>query len=745
MFEVMRKEYLVENIVIMDIKAPLLSKKAMPGQFLIVKVDEVGERIPLTVCDYDREYETITIVFQIVGKSTEDMAALEVGDHFQDVVGPLGQVSEFIHKEREELKKEKMLFIAGGVGTAPIYPQVKWLSENGIEVDVIIGARSKEYVILEKEFRALTPNVYICTDDGSAGLHGKVTDMLQKLVDEGKKYDHVIAIGPMIMMKFAAMLTKKLEIPTTVSMNPLMVDGTGMCGACRVVIDGVVKFACVDGPEFDGHKVNFDEAQNRLRLRRENKLEHGENKNCPIEHVEITDPKKRVQPSILEATSRSQCFEEVNLGFSLDEAVREAKRCLVCKNPRCVPACPVGIDIPGFIKEIKEAKIEDSAKILAKYTKLASVCGRVCPQEKQCEGACIVGIKSEPVAIGLLERFIGDWSLNHLEVAETSKNGKKVGVVGSGPAGLAAAAELATLGYDVDVFESLHKLGGVLTYGIPGFRLPKTIVNGEIDRIKKLGVNFHKNIVVGKSMTVDDMLDEGYSAVFIGSGAGLPRFMGIPGENSVGVLSANEFLTRVNLMKANQKGYHTPTTIGKKVIVVGAGNVSMDAARVARRLGAEAHIVYRRSAEEIPARHEEVEHAMEEGIKFNLLTNPIEILHDETGQVTGIKCVKMELGEPDESGRRRPQTIEGSEFVIEADTVIMSIGTMPNDLVTGTTEGLELTRWKTIHTLENTETQTSRKGVFAGGDIVTGAATVILAMGAGKKAAHEIDQYIKTK
>ncbi|OQY42653.1 MAG: glutamate synthase (NADPH), homotetrameric [Fusobacteriia bacterium 4572_74] len=745
MFEIMKKEYLAENIVLMDIKAPKLAKKAMPGQFLIVKVDEFGERIPLTVCDYDRKYETITIIYQIVGKSTEDMAVFEVGDHFQDVVGPLGQMSEFIHEDIEKLKKQKIVFIAGGVGTAPVYPQVKWFTEQGIEVDVIIGARNKDYVILEEEFRTLTPNVYICTDDGSQGLHGRVTDMLSKLVAENKKYDHVVAIGPMIMMKFVTLLTKELNIPTTVSLNPLMVDGTGMCGACRVVIDNEVKFACVDGPEFDGHKVDFDEAQNRLRLRKENKLEPNENTNCPIEHEEVTDPKKRAKPRMLEATSRSKCFDEVNLGLTLDEVVREAKRCLDCKNPRCVSACPVGIDIPGFIRELKNVEVGKSAEILAKYTKLASVCGRVCPQEKQCEGSCIVGIKSEPVAIGLLERFVGDWSLKHLEVTSTPKNGKKVGVIGSGPAGLAASAELATLGYEVDVFESLHKLGGVLTYGIPGFRLPKDVVNGEIGRIHKLGVNFNTNVVVGKTTTVDELLDEGYDAVFIGSGAGFPRFMGIPGENSVGVLSANEFLTRVNLMGGHKAEYHTPTTIGKKVAVVGAGNVSMDAARVAKRLGAEARIVYRRSEKEIPARHEEVEHAIEEGVKFNLLTNPIEIIADETGQVIGLKCVKMELGEADESGRRRPQLIEGSEFVIEVDTVIMSIGTMPNNLVTGTTKDLELTKWNTIQTMENKETATSREGVFAGGDIVTGAATVILAMGAGKDAAHEIDEYIKGK
>jgi len=614
-------------------------------------------------------------------------------------------------------------------------------------MDVILGSRSHDLLILEEEFKKLTPNVHVCTDDGSYGMHGNVTNVLEKLVlKDGKKFTHAVAIGPIIMMKFATMMTKKLNIPTTVSLNPLMVDGTGMCGACRVEIDGKVKFACVDGPEFDGFKVNYDEAQNRLRMRAENTLEeHEENEACPIGHKEINDPKKRSHPYTRNALQRVMSFDEVNLGYTIDEVVAEANRCLDCRKPKCVKSCPVGIDIPGFIERLQQSDIPGAATILLAHTKLASICGRVCPQEKQCEGDCTVGKRGEPLAIGLLERFVGDWSLQNMETIMPKKNGKKVAIVGSGPSGLAASAELAQFGYKVDVFESLHKLGGVLAYGIPAFRLPREIVNAEIDRIKKLGVNFHTNIVIGKTITIDELFDEGYEAVFVGSGAGFPNFLGIKGENAMGVLSANEFLTRVNLMGGHKKDYHTPTTIGKNVTVIGAGNVSMDSARVAKRLGVETNIVYRRSYEDIPARAEETEHAKEEGVGFHLLTNPIEVLADKNGRVCGLKCVKMELGEPDSSGRRAPQEIKGSEFILETDTIIISIGTKPNDLITSTTRGMETTSKGTIIIAEGKTTATTREGVFAGGDIVTGAATVIQAMGAGKRAAKEIDDYIKSK
>lgn len=442
---------------------------------------------------------------------------------------------------------------------------------------------------------------------------------------------------------------------------------------------------------------------------------------------------------------RIRNFDEVCFGYSKEEAMKEAERCLNCKNPMCVPKCPVAIDIPKFISHIKLGEFEEAAKVLSKSTSLPAVCGRVCPQETQCEGKCILGIKGEPVAIGKLERFVADWAReNNIDLTERAADlGKKVAVIGSGPAGLTCAGDLAKMGYDVTIFEALHEPGGVLVYGIPEFRLPKdTVVKHEINNLRKLGVKIETNVVVGKTVTIDELFEEeGFEAVFIGSGAGLPKFMGIPGENANGVFSANEFLTRNNLMKAYREDYYTPIKSGKKVAVVGGGNVAMDAARTALRLGSEVHIVYRRSFDELPARLEEVHHAKEEGVIFDILTNPVEILADENGWVKGIKCVKMELGEPDESGRRSPVPIEGSEYVIDVDTVIMALGTSPNPLIPSTTKGLEVNKRKCIVAEEETG-RTTKKGVYAGGDAVTGAATVILAMGAGKKAAKAIHEYL---
>lgn len=443
---------------------------------------------------------------------------------------------------------------------------------------------------------------------------------------------------------------------------------------------------------------------------------------------------------------RATNFEEVCFGYNLEEASLEATRCLDCKNPRCVAACPVNIRIPDFIRALKEGDLRGAADTIHKDSSLPSICGRVCPQESQCEGSCVLGIKGEPVAIGKLERFVGDWALeNPSEAPEIAKNGHKVAVVGSGPSGLACASDLAKLGYEVDVFEALHKLGGVLVYGIPEFRLPKSrIVEREIAEVRRLGVKFETDVIVGRTMTVDSLLDqEGYDAVFIGSGAGLPRFMGIPGENLNGVVSANEFLTRANLMRAFDEEYDTPIYVGRRVVVVGGGNVAMDAVRTAKRLGAEAFIVYRRSEAELPARVEEVHHAKEEGIEFRMLTNPTEILGDEKGWVTGIRCVEMTLGEPDESGRRSPVVKEGSEFDLECDVVIMALGTSPNPLIASTTGGLETNRRGCL--VADEAGATTRAGVFAGGDAVTGAATVILAMGAGRRAAKAIDEYIRNK
>lgn len=444
---------------------------------------------------------------------------------------------------------------------------------------------------------------------------------------------------------------------------------------------------------------------------------------------------------------RATNFEEVCYGYNSEEAQEEAQRCLNCKNPRCVQGCPVSINIPDFIQEVKAGNFEEAAKVIAKSSSLPAVCGRVCPQESQCEGVCVVGIKGEPVSIGKLERFVADWSReNEIDLSgNIEKNGIKVAIVGSGPSGLACAGDLAKAGYDVTIFEAFHESGGVLTYGIPEFRLPKTkVVNYEIDSIKKLGVKIENNVVVGRTITIDEMFEnEGFKAVFIGSGAGLPSFMGIPGENANGVLSANEFLTRVNLMKAYIDDYDTPIRVGKKVAVVGGGNVAMDAARTALRLGADTHIVYRRSESELPARVEEVHHAKEEGIQFNLLTNPTEIMVDENGNVCGMKCIRMELGEPDESGRRRPVEVEGSEFELDVDMVIMSLGTRPNPLIASTTPGLDVNKRKCI--VADDDGLTSLEGIYAGGDTVTGAATVISAMGAGRTAAAAMVKYLREK
>ena len=761
MYKILKKKWLSKNICLMEVEAKDLALSAKPGQFLIVKKDEFGERIPLTICDYDVEKGTITIVFFVLGKSTKDIGTLEEGEYFKDVVGPLGVESEFLHEDLEVLKNKKVLFVGGGVGTAPIYPQVKWFAKNGLKADVIVGAKTKELLILEDELKNVADNLYIATDDGSYGFHGLVTDVIDDLIkNQNKHYDHVVAIGPMIMMKFVCLKTKEYGIKTTVSLNPLMVDGTGMCGACRVRIGDKIKFACVDGPEFDGHLVDFDEAmrrqnmykteEGRAMLRESDGATHSA-KDCPIDSHEEQDleslPKnKRVPVREQDPKVRATNFKEVTFGYTLEEAKREASRCLNCKNPLCMQGCPVSINIPAFIQEIKNGNIEEAGKILITYTSLPAVCGRVCPQETQCEGKCILGIKGEAVAIGKLEKFVGDYLLkNPIEINVPEKNGHKVGVIGSGPAGLTVAGDLAKMGYDVTIFEALHKTGGVLTYGIPEFRLPKDeVVQKEIENIKKLGVKFKTNEIIGKTKLIDKLLDEeGFDAVFIGSGAGLPKFMNIPGENLNGVLSANEFLTRVNLMKGYLDNYETPVKVGKKVAVIGGGNVAMDAVRTAKRLGAEAHIVYRRSEKDFPARLEEVHHAKEEGVIIDPLTLPKEILGNEKGEVIGMRCIHTKLGEPDASGRASFIEIPESEFIMEVDTVIMALGTSPNPLISSTTKNLETNRWKCI--VADDFGQTSRKGVFAGGDAVSGAATVILAMGAGKKSAKAIDEYIKSK
>ncbi|MDR2868023.1 MAG: bifunctional dihydroorotate dehydrogenase B NAD binding subunit/NADPH-dependent glutamate synthase [Bacteroidales bacterium] len=757
MYQIIKKENLTNDTFLIDIKAPRIAGAALPGQFVIVKMRPESERIPLTICDHDAAKGCVTLVVKAIGKSTIQMSEYQVGDTFEDLVGPLGRPSEFVHLPSAELQKRKIVFIGGGVGIAPIYPQVKWLHQHGVDADVIIGARTKDMLILEKEMQQVAGNLYITTDDLSYGTHSLVTQQLDYLVAVGgKQYDEVIAIGPMIMMKYAVETAKKWGIKSTVSLNSMMVDGTGMCGACRVTVGGKTKFTCVDGPEFDGEEVDFEQALKRQGMyshvdgKKEIEAEEkAENHECHIGGIseETRDRWHKVPVREQPAKVRATNFEEVCLGYNAEEAIEEAQRCLQCKKPACVGGCPVSIDIPGFVKEIAEGNFEMAARVINRDSALPAVCGRVCPQESQCEGKCVVANRGDAVSIGKLERFVGDWARENQVAFDmpAAKNGHKMAVIGSGPAGITCAKELLMMGYEVTIFEALHEYGGVLVYGIPSFRLPKeSVVKHEIENVRKLGATFEKNVVVGRTVSIDQLMDdEHFEAVFIGSGAGLPNFMNIPGENLCGVVSANEFLTRNNLLFSYKSAYETPNYVGKKVVVVGGGNVAMDAARTALRLGAEVYIVYRRSEEELPARVEEVHHAKEEGIQFHLLCNPTEILGNEQGWVTGINCIRMELGAPDDSGRRRPVEIPNSQFLLESDMVIMSIGTSPNPLIHNTTSGLEVNRWGCI--IANEEGATSRRGIFAGGDAVSGAATVILAMGAGKQAAFAMDNFIKNK
>ena len=758
MYEILSKRLLNSNeIYQMEVHAPWISLSGKPGQFVIVIPHPQGERIPLTISDIVYQRQSIVLVFQVVGETTRQMAAMEVGEDLYTIVGPLGRPSELIEKhEKGELKR--LLFVAGGVGIAPVFPQVKWAFRQGIPTDVVIGARSKDLLFYEEELRAVCHNLHIMTDDGSYGEQGLVTAKVDELCSRSEvggrssdltshssdlSYSHCVAIGPLPMMKFVSLTTKKYNLPTIVSLNCMMVDGTGMCGACRVRVGEEVKFCCVDGPEFDGHLVDFDEAARKLKTpdaRRYRIATAESGHECNLAPaVERALAGARQRPREQDPKERAKNFDEVSFGFSEHQALVEAGRCLQCKKPRCVEACPVGINIPRFIQNIKEENFNQAYITISMDSALPAVCGRVCPQETQCEGSCVMGVKGEPIAIGALERFVAD---DHRARSKPQSPcypaGRKVAVVGSGPSGLTCAGDLAKHGYQVTVFEALHHAGGVLVYGIPEFRLPKQrVVEPEIENLQRLGVEIRTNVIIGKSITIDQLFSEmEYDAVYIATGAGLPKFMGVKGETLIGVISANELLTRTNLMHGYDERYDTPIYLGKKVIVVGGGNVAMDAARTALRLGSEVTVVYRRGQQDMPARREEVHHAMEEGVQFMFQTAPVEILGNEDGTVRALRCAKMEMGEPDAKGRRSFKQIEGSEFDLEADTIVAALGTSPNPLIRTTTPGLECEPWGGIKADENG--QTSRKLIFAGGDAVSGAATVILAMGAGRKAAKAI-------
>ena len=751
MNKIVKKEQFSEKVFKLVVEAPLIAKSRKAGHFVIVRVGEKGERMPLTIADADVEAGTITLVVQTVGYSSTKLCSLNEGEYITDVVGPLGQAT---HIENFGT----VVCAGGGVGVAPMLPIIKALKAAGNRVISVLAGRTKELIILEDEVRQHSDEVIIMTDDGSYGQQGVVTVGIEQVIQR-EKVDKCFAIGPGIMMKFCCLLTKKYEIPTDVSLNTVMVDGTGMCGACRITVGGKTKFVCVDGPEFDGHEVDFDEMFKRMgafkaaELDDMKKLEEhvcAEGEDCGCKAVaeadatgmttdtplaELTDRnaawRKEVAASmkakergeiercvmgeldpVYRATTRT---EEVNTGLTASQAMTEAKRCLDCVKPTCMEGCPVAINIPSFIKNIERGQFLEAAKVLKATSALPAVCGRVCPQEKQCESKCIhLKMGHKPVAIGNLERFAADFERNSGKMALPEcapKNGKKVAIVGSGPAGLSCAGDLAKAGYDVTVFEALHEIGGVLKYGIPEFRLPNAIVDVEIENLSKIGVNFVKDCVVGKTISIQELEAEGYKAIFVASGAGLPNFMGIPGENSVGIMSSNEYLTRVNLMDASNPDSDTPIIKAKSVMVVGGGNTAMDSCRTAKRLGAErVFIAYRRSEAEMPARLEEVKHAKEEGIEFLTLHNPIEYIADEKGNVTQVKLQVMELGEPDASGRRSPVPVEGKIETIDIDLAVVAVGVSPNPLVPTSVAGLELGRKNTIAV--NEQMQSSIPTIF---------------------------------
>ena len=766
MNKIISKRFYSENVAEIVVEAPLIAHSRKAGHFVIVRVDKNGERMPLTISDADVEKGTITLVVQRIGVSSTKLCALEAGDNVADLVGPLGKATDIRNFGT-------VVCACGGVGAAPMLPIAQALKQAGNKVITVLAARNKDLVILHDQLAAVSDEVIVMTDDGSMGQKGLVTEGIEQVINR-EKVDKCVTIGPAIMMKFVALTTKKYSIPTEASLNTIMVDGTGMCGACRVTVGGKTKFVCVDGPEFDAHQVDFDEMLSRLRQYKDEELRSSI---VTSEHLNTSEPSEllntsellnsssaaseplppfqgtakdrvaipRVKMNELEPQERiKSLYAEVNQGLTFKQAITEAHRCLNCKNPTCVEGCPVNINIPGFIKQLEIGNVAGAAEIIAESSTLPAVCGRVCPQEKQCESKCIhLKMGHKPVAIGYLERFVAD----NAPKAESgvgnreSRNDKKIAVVGSGPAGLAFAGDMAKYGYNVTVFEALHEIGGVLKYGIPEFRLPNHIVDKEINGLRALGVNFQTDTIIGKTLSMSDLQRDGYAGVFVGSGAGLPRFMGIPGENLNGVMSCNEYLTRVNLMNAASDESDTPILKAKNVAVIGGGNTAMDAVRTAKRLGAErAIVVYRRSEEEMPARVEEVRHAKEEGIEFMTLHNPIEYHADENGRVKEAVLQVMELGKPDESGRRSPVAVQGKTLTIAVDEVIVSVGVSPNPLIPSSVEGLEVSKRGTI--VVNEQMQSSIPTLFAGGDIVRGGATVILAMADGRKAAKEMHEYL---
>ena len=777
-FELLEKKLLAPDTYEMVFRAPLVARSRKPGQFVVFFAHPKAERIPISLKGGDKENGTITLIIQAVGKSSTEITSLEPGQSVHSILGPLGTPTHLLPG------CGTAVCLGGGYGTGAIISVCEANRKIGNKAIAIVGARSEDLLLCLEELEQAADEVMITTDDGSRGIKGFVTHALQELIDRGEPVGWTFSVGPVPMMRAVAKLTEPLGIPTYASLNAIMLDGTGMCGVCRVRVGDEVKFACFHGPDFDSHKVDWENLVDRIQwykakeaeifnLYKEGGLPDSEIcsslKTPTVEELDkswfaelpeglaldeigenlksnwrMKIPRQMIPEQKPEV--RIGNFDEVALGYSTQQAMVEANRCIQCKKPKCVDGCPVYIDIPAFIELVRDKKFFEANEKILETNTLGGIAGRVCPQDVQCEAECVIGKRGEPVAIGRLERFVSDYARMHGELKVLGcdpPTGKRIAIVGSGPAGLTTAGEMIRKGHEVTVFEALHKIGGVLIYGIPEFRLPNEIVDAEVEKLRKMGVRFINNALIGRAYTVDELLgDLGFDAVFLGTGAGLPWMLGIPGENAKGVYTANEFLTRVNMMRADLfPEYSTPITLGENAVVIGCGNTAMDGARVSKRLGKNSHIVYRRTRAEAPARSEEIEHAIQEGVEFHWLTQPLEILQDDEGWVSGMKCIEMQLGEPDASGRRRPVAKEGTEFTIECDTVISALGFGVNPLIASTTPDIQTDKWGVLAADKNTG-KTTKKAVFAGGDSITGGATVILAMGQAKIASKAMHEYL---